>query len=276
MSGLDQTLVLKLRSAARSRSATKGPGPSLDEVTDFITEGTRLRRYCAVADHSSTDVVFVFAHGGYFIFGDLDLQDRYCRHLALAFRGVVYSVDYALAPEARAVASIRDVLAVASLARVEHPDARIVLCGDSAGGTVAFLAATKLRGTPHAADALFLTNPNLDLSLAMFDRLAPDGPDPDLLKSAIEEWAGPSGAVFDFSPMASVLDGLPATLIAVGVLDSLVPEAVAMNERLLAAGVRTEILQLDGVGHGFVSGSNERESFARDQAFVALRAFLEI
>lgn len=270
---VDEAVVRDLRAAARARSAARSPGPALASVSDISTGRTRARRYLA-ADH--VDTVAVFAHGGYFILGDLDLQDGYCRHLALALRGAVYSVDYALAPESRAESSVQDLIDCVATARTEQPQTRIVLCGDSAGGAIAFNAAARLRDDCQPVEALFLTNPNLDLSMSMFDRAAPRGPDLDLLSSATAAWAGPDPIVSGFSPLHSNAHGLPATLIAVGALDALRPEAIAMDQRLRAAGVRSLLLVLDGVGHGFVGGSDAAEIAARDEALAALRTLLDM
>jgi acetyl esterase len=273
ISVVDHALVGELRAAARARSAARPEGPGLASVTDISTGRTRARRYLAADQIGAT--VAVFAHGGYFILGDVDLQDGYCRHLARAIRGAVYSVDYALAPECHAESSVQDLIDCVATARGEHPHARVILCGDSAGGAIAFDAASRLRDHGHPVDALFLTNPNLDLSMSMFDRAAPRGPDPDLLSGAIAAWAGPNPIAAGFSPLHSDPHALPPTLIAVGALDGLQPEAIAMAEHLRAVGVRATLLFLSGVGHGFVAGGDRQDATARDEALAALTNLLD-
>lgn len=274
ISPVDEGMVGELRAAARAHSAARQPGPSLAAVIDISTGRTRARRYVPVNPVGGTAALF--AHGGYFILGDLDLQDRYCRHLALAISDPVYSVDYALAPECQADSAVQDLVDCVATVHAEQPNARVVLSGDSAGGAVALNAAARVRDTRRPVDALFLTNPNLDLSMSMFDRGAPRGPDPDLLSDAIAAWAGPNPIASGFSPLHSDPHGLPPTLIAVGSLDALRPEAIAMHERLRAAAVPAELIILDGVGHGFVGGSDARDAAARDEALTALTIFLGI
>lgn len=58
----------------------------------------KMRRYVP-DDGLEPRWVAVFAHGGYFVFGDLNLQDGSCRRLALAIPADILSVDFALAPE---------------------------------------------------------------------------------------------------------------------------------------------------------------------------------
>ncbi len=150
----------------------------------------------------------------------------------------------------------------------------MLLCGDSAGGAVALLAAARLRDAGAPAGAMFLSNPNTDLSMAMFDHHAPAGPDPELLRWAIRAWAGPDPAGAGLSPLHADLSGLPPALVAVGALDALKPEATALVRALRTAGTTTGLLVLDRAGHGFMGGSTAPEAAARDETLTALAAFL--
>src|SRR5699024_10984126 len=86
--------------------------------------------------------LIVFAHGGGFVFCDLDSHDELCRSMAQAVDAVVVSVDYRLAPEHRAPAAMEDMYAAVVWAQ-EHAagygadPARTVVAGDSAGGNLA-------------------------------------------------------------------------------------------------------------------------------------------
>ena len=57
--------------------------------------------------------VVVFAHGGGFVFCDLNSHDELCRAMTNGVGAVVVSVDYRLAPESRWPAAAEDVYAVA-------------------------------------------------------------------------------------------------------------------------------------------------------------------
>ena len=269
---MDQGTAERLRRESRARAAARAPGPEVAAVDDLDAGGVRVRRYAAQPGEPA--VVAVYAHGGYFVVGDLDSQDAYCRRLTAAIGGVVYSVDYALAPEARAEESIAGFLAAARLAHSEHPDGALVLSGDSAGGAIAFVAAARLRDEGMPVAALFLTNPSLDLSLAVADRTVDGGPDLDLLADAVAAWAGSDAAAPGVDPARTPVDGLPPTIIAVGTRDALRPEAVHMHERLSAAGVPGRLILLEGVGHGFVGGGTVGDAEARDQALAALGELL--
>ncbi|NIH96729.1 acetyl esterase/lipase [Mycolicibacterium fluoranthenivorans] len=65
--------------------------------------------------------VLVFAHGGGFVFCDLDSHDGLCRNLANLIPAVVVSVAYRLAPEHRWPTAAEDLYA-ATCWVVEHAD----------------------------------------------------------------------------------------------------------------------------------------------------------
>ena len=95
--------------------------------------------------------VVVFFHGSGFVLCSLDTHDGMCRNLCGGAGALVISVDYRLAPEHRFPAAPEDCLMATRWAaahaadRGGHP-ARIVVAGDSPGGTPAALAAPRIRG----------------------------------------------------------------------------------------------------------------------------------
>jgi acetyl esterase/lipase len=91
----------------------------------------------------------VFAHGGGWVFGDLDTHDHLARSLANAAGCAVLAVDYRLAPEHRFPAAVEDVAAglcyaVAQAATLGIDPTRLAVGGDSAGGNLAAVAALLL------------------------------------------------------------------------------------------------------------------------------------
>ena len=99
--------------------------------------------------------LLVYFHGGGFVIGNLDSHDSLCRRLTEGAGCVTVSVDYRLAPEHRFPAAAED--AAAALERVAEKAAalggdggRIAVAGDSAGGTLAAVAAqhARDRGAP--------------------------------------------------------------------------------------------------------------------------------
>ncbi|HEX4618655.1 MAG TPA: alpha/beta hydrolase fold domain-containing protein, partial [Steroidobacteraceae bacterium] len=84
----------------------------------------------------------VYFHGGGFVAGSLDSHDRIARALANACAARVISVGYRLAPEHPFPAAIEDGCAAARWVAEHAPalgldPARLAVCGDSAGATLA-------------------------------------------------------------------------------------------------------------------------------------------
>jgi len=260
--------VATLRAHAHARAAARAPISFAGRIRDRRIAGVPIRRYRPDSVRPGAATV-IFLHGGYGIFGDLDLQDGWCRRLAGGLGREVVAVDYRLAPEHTFAESLADVLAVAD--RLTSTDERadgsahtVVLCGDSAGGALALAAARQLG--PKAA-GLLLTNPNLDLTLACFDPEQPDGPDLATLSFAIRAWF----AVDDLARAPRLhlsAAGLPATLIAVGSRDALVGEATSLAHHLQRASIRCELVGIAEAGHGFVS-----DAAAAEQVIAAAVAF---
>jgi len=76
------------------------PHPALT-ILEFPTptpSNTLIRTY-RHANTSSPLPLFIYMHGGGFVTGSLDTDERICRALALALPVLVVSVEYRLAPE---------------------------------------------------------------------------------------------------------------------------------------------------------------------------------
>lgn len=227
-------------------------------MVDERLEGIGVRRYVPARGGSTT---VVFAHGGYGIFGDVSLQDGPCRALATALGASVVSVDYRLAPEHSFGESAADVARVARAVRQDSARPT-VLWGDSAGGALVVAACAS---TP--ADAVILTNPNLDLTLGHFDADAPDGPNLATSRFAFAAWArGP----LQRAPRLHEASGLPPLLVAVGTRDALVPECRRLVDHVAAAGGRAEMMVVPGAGHGLLSDDRVLGEIAcRAERFVS-------
>src|SRR6476659_1792363 len=114
------------------------------------------------------DALIVPLHGGGWTVGGLASHDRACRRLAARSRVPVLAVDYRLAPEHPAPAAVDDAVEALRWATTSGEGGRrpgvVAIGGDSAGGTLAALAAIRARGTPDAADLVVLVYANTDLA----------------------------------------------------------------------------------------------------------------
>lgn len=224
--------------------------------------------------------IMVYFHGGGFVFGDLDTHDPLCRQFAAAVPAVVVSVDYRLAPEHRFPAAVDDAEAavrwVAEQARSLGADGgRLVVAGDSAGGTLAAVAARRARdagGPPISLQLLIYPVTDLSRSYPSHQTYGHGY----FLTTEAMAWftAHYLGADAlddtvrcrqpDASPLfTGDLSGLPRAHVVTAEFDPLRDEGEAYAQRLGQAGVATTQVRYDGMIHGFVSMDGVLDSGAQ-------------
>jgi acetyl esterase/lipase len=253
------------RATIRSRFVPPFKPEPVAEVRDQTIPGPgsdiHLRIYRPAGDSLP---ILVYAHGGGFVFCDLDSHDGLCRNIANRIPAVVISVAYRLAPENRWPAAAEDVytaaLWAADNADVVGGDARrVVVAGDSAGGNLAAVTAlmARDRGDPPIAGQLLI----YPVIAADFDnesyRLFGKGfynPKPAL------QWYWdqyvPMHADREHpyaSPLRASLAGLPPAVVVLAGHDPLRDEGIAYADALEAAGVVTVRCPFEGGIHGFMT-----------------------
>ena len=195
--------------------------------------------------------VMVFFHGGGWTLSSPSVYDSVTRQLARQVPALVLSVDYRLAPENPYPAAVHDADAVLRWVRgyaeeIGADPARIVLAGDSGGGTLATVAAMHVRGSygpPVLLQVLFY--PSTNISSLDYDSYRQYGKDHRLTQKAVEtfrefylpntsDWISP-----DASPLlAKDLSGMPPALIIGGGCDPLRDEGEAYARKLRDHGIK--------------------------------------
>jgi acetyl esterase len=239
------------------------PVGELGEVKNLTMPGPggdiSLRLFDARAERAPGPVV-VFYHGGGFCVGSVDTHAALTAEMARQLDVPVVSVEYRLAPEHPWPAAPDDAEAAARwIASHGEAFARrftgLVLCGDSAGGTLAVVTALALRDRPAALPVQLLAAiyPKTDSSRqfesarSFGDGYGLDAHDLTYFEGAYRvdptHWRG--------SPALADQQGLPPTLVVTASLDPLRDDGRAYAARTIAAGVSTTFREFEGTIHGF-------------------------
>ena len=257
----------ELRDIIASRRATLTRLPAMRIAEDRMIAGPggdlAVRLYVPDTDASAPLPVVVFAHGGGFVFCDLDSHDEFCRSMADAVGVAVVSVDYRRAPEHPGPAAMEDMYAAVNWA-AEHAgefggDAdRLVVAGDSAGGNLAATVslAARDRGGPHiAAQVLLYPVIDDDFSTESYQLYGEGYYNTTTAMQWYWKQYAPNGTDDPYlvPSRAGSLAGLPPAVVATAELDPPCSAGDHYARRLAEAGVKVTAHRFDGLFHGFLT-----------------------
>ncbi|WP_241384791.1 alpha/beta hydrolase [Rhodococcus sp. CH91] len=279
----------ELRDLIRSRRAPLRQLPAMRDVHDITIEGPggdlALRVYRPERPEDEIPVV-VFAHGGGFVFCDIDSHDEFCRSMAEGVGVVVVSVDYRLAPEHRAPAAHEDMYAAlewaAANATVYGGDpTRIVLAGDSAGGNLAATVAIAARdggGPAVFGQALFYPVIDDDFDTESYRKYGSGYYNTTKAMKWYWEQYAPDGTDDPrvIPTRADSLAGLPPAVVVTAELDPPCSAGDDYAQRLAEAGVDVRHRRFDGLFHGFLTfPSLSLTEPARQEIWKMMRSLFE-
>jgi acetyl esterase/lipase len=216
-------------------------------------------------DQSSTLPALLWIHGGGYVMGDIEQDDRLMKQLVRRIGCVAVSVDYRLAPENPFPKPVEDCYAglkwlFAKTGELGVDRSRIAIGGASGGGGLAAGLAlmTRDRGEVPVAFQL-LIYPMIDdrnVTPASHSVTDPRVWNRESNRLGWKAYLGREGGGADVSPYAAAsratdLKNLPPAYIPVGALDLFVDENIEYAQRLIQAGVHTELHVYPGAFHGF-------------------------
>lgn len=243
-----RTLRLIRALTALRRGETEG----VEVLTLDSGAGVRLFRPTGVAEPTPA---LLWIHGGGYVMGRAQQDDRLCRRFSRELGATVASVEYRLAPEHPYPVPLEDCYSaltwLAGLASVNS--ARVAIGGASAGGGLAAALALLARDRGEITPAMQL------LVYPMLDDRSSTRPTsrPYRLWSPGSNRFGWAAYLGDADPQVAVparredLSGLPPAWIGVGTNDLFYDEDLVYAERLGRAGVPCHVEEIPGAFHGF-------------------------
>jgi len=258
---------LELAAATRARFVPDGRVASKDHIIRGLAGSPEVTvRHYFPADQSEVLPCLYWIHGGGHVLGTLDQDDPLMEHLVTTVGCAAVSVDWRRSPEHPFPAAINDCYAGltwlhenAEQLRVDP--ARIAVGGTSSGGgSAAGLVLLARDRSEVAVRFQLLIYPMLDDRNTTSSSRSVTHPAVWNRTSNLIAWAAYLGrgvdTAADASPYAapsraSDLTGLPPTFLATGDLDLFVDEDVDYAQRLMQAGVPTELHVYPGAIHGF-------------------------
>lgn len=196
----------------------------------------------------------VWAHGGSWQYGSAHQWAPVTGRISALSGWAVISVDYRLAPRHHHPAAVLDTLATLDWAAQQADGLPIVIGGDSAGGTIAALAALTRRNTGDRVPPQLLAYPPLDPECSRASYRSAPGVPPDRpgLVAAWRLWLGDhtSPRSVPTTPLqADSLTGLAPVSLVVGADDPVRDDVRAYAARLQNDGVQVALRTVPDTGH---------------------------
>ncbi|CAB3966594.1 MULTISPECIES: alpha/beta hydrolase [Burkholderia] len=248
-----------------------GPLEAVDRTETFAVptrdgRQIRVRAYwpAVTSARVAGQPAIVYAHGGGWCLGTLELYDNPCRALANATQCVVLSVDYRLAPEHPFPVPLEDFCDALDWVFREAgalglDPARIAVGGDSAGGNLAAAAClvARERSGPAIAHQLLLYPP-LDASMSTVSyRTCGQGYylTQEIMRVCFDLYLADAddGSSPGVSPLrVASFEGLPPATLLACEYDPVRDDAEAYAGRLREAGMPADCVVLPGMIHACI------------------------
>ncbi|MDD3121640.1 MAG: alpha/beta hydrolase [Bacilli bacterium] len=193
--------------------------------------------------------VILYLHGGGFIAGNMEYARGYGTVLASNNRIKVLAISYRLAPEFPFPSALEDAFeAYKYLLSEGFSNEKIILCGESAGGGLAFSLCKKLKDENIGLPGGIITiSPWTDLSITAESYKINKHKDPSMLKSLLLRYSklytNPENIE---NPLVSSKNinftNFPRTLIFVGGDEILLDDSIVIHDNLIKYNCESELI----------------------------------
>lgn len=198
---------------------------------------------------SMKDRAIIYLHGGSYIAGSPKTHRSLAAHISKVSKFPVLLIDYRLAPENPFPAALEDVISAYEwlLDAKEIDPKKVIIAGDSAGGTLTLSALIKLRddGSPLPAAGICLS-PCTDLAITG-DSIKTKSEE-EIMLSEFEIVEAVKLYLKDVdrkhpvaSPLYADLTGLPPLLLQTGTAEMLLDDTIRFAEKAKNEGVEVTV-----------------------------------
>lgn len=239
-----------------------------EEIFIPTREGkTRVLIYKA-KDNNTKSPVFFDVHGGGFVRGLPEDDDKFCDAVRKELNITVISIDYRLAPEYKCPTDKNDVYDVVSYVSSHNGEfgidsSNMAIGGHSAGANISTVVCMMSKEKREFSfKCQILDYPPLDLSTPATEKFYTEGAIPPEIATMFDRcYRAEEHAKNPYcSPVFATteqLKNLPPAIVLTCEIDSLRDEAEDYAQKLIRAGVETTAKRFYGVRHGFTISSPE-------------------
>ena len=239
-------------SVASMREAVDYAGNKVVPLPDIVKQKVGNESGLEIFKFSPTILshrnAILYLHGGGYCIGSTSSHRPIIERLCADFGGVVYSLDYRLAPEHNfPVPLIDSTAAYQWLLSEGYYSSELAIVGDSAGGGLALSTLINLReeGIPLPSSGV-LISPWLDLSSSGNSIIKNESIDPIINKETLNSFANKylNGALPTTqlaSPLFAELNDLPPILLQVGDMEMLFDDSSRLKEKAADYNIQVEL-----------------------------------
>jgi monoterpene epsilon-lactone hydrolase len=237
-----------------------GMTPPADDITYEAAEIGGVPGWWCRPPETTRGAAILYLHGGAYVVGSAQAYRNFVGQIAVRAKVDVFVADYRLAPERPFPAAVDDGDA-AYRGLVAAGLSRIAIVGDSAGGGLALVTATRMTaaardGSVPRPAAVVAMSPWTDLALTGDSLTTRAKNDPLLTRLALEQARNSYLVETDprdsrASPLYGDLTGLPPVMLHVGEHEILLDDARRMADRIAATGSFAELHVWQAMVHVF-------------------------
>lgn len=261
---------------AKAADAGMMPSP-VRPVAEEVIDG--LRTLTVMPDGKEPRGWLLMLHGGGYRLGRPENDTCFAERLADRCGIAVVLPAYRLAPENPFPAGFNDAWKALAALRARIGDAPLLVGGDSAGGGLA--AALGVYAAAHGGpriDGALLFSPWVDMTITAASFKENAASDMLFPEASAQMASDTYMQGFDLrhplaSPLFADISGFPPAFINVGNGESLRDDSLSFHEKLSEAGLRSELLGVDGMEH--VAPVRSEDLVGSAESFAAVAQFVD-